>query len=103
MTDNYYDGAWRPVTNTSDEALDKLRSHGFEFGADKAGRLMVRWPVAPAAPDDYYEQDDYGDWIGYSNGRRTALKGSREYAEIDVRVGRFVCDCWPDCSHRLPK
>jgi len=32
VTENYYDGTWRPVTNTSDAALDKLRSRGFVFG-----------------------------------------------------------------------
>ena len=48
MRENYFDGEWRPVTNTSDAALDKLRSRGFELGADDAGRLMARWPIGPA-------------------------------------------------------
>lgn len=50
MSENYYDGAWRPVTDLSDKAMWKLRDYGFEFGADKTGHLMARWPVAPAAP-----------------------------------------------------
>ena len=100
--ESYYDGEWRPVTNTSDIALEKLRSRGFEFGADKQGRLMARWPVAPAAPEDYYEQDETGDWIGYADGRRTALKRTQEAAQADVKNRRFVCACWPNCDHRLP-
>lgn len=47
---NYYDGTWRPVTDHSFKALEKLRTRGFELGADDAGRLMARWPIAPAAP-----------------------------------------------------
>lgn len=50
MTDNDYDGAWRPVRDLSAAALDKLRTRGFEIGADKAGHIMARWPLAPAAP-----------------------------------------------------
>jgi len=50
MTENYFDGEWRPVTNTSYAALEKLRSRGFELGSDRYGRLMARWPIAPAAP-----------------------------------------------------
>ena len=47
---NYYDGAWRPVTNTTEPALARLRVRGFEFGSTGNGRLMARWPIAPAAP-----------------------------------------------------
>lgn len=49
-TPNYYDGNWRPVLDLSDRALATLRRRGFEMGADNDGRLMARWPVAPAAP-----------------------------------------------------
>ncbi len=60
---NYYDGAWRPVTTTSDIALGTLRTRGFELGADQGGRLMARWPIAPAAliftgiPLDYWREE----------------------------------------------
>lgn len=47
---DYYDGEWRPVTDHSFKALEKLRSRGFELGSDRYGRLMARWPIAPAAP-----------------------------------------------------
>lgn len=47
---NYFDGEWRPVTDHSFKALEKLRSKGFELGNDRYGRLMARWPIAPAAP-----------------------------------------------------
>jgi hypothetical protein len=50
MTENYYDGEWRPVTDLSFTALEKLRSRGFELGSDRYGKLMARWPIAPAAP-----------------------------------------------------
>lgn len=79
---NYYDGAWRPVTDTSDAALDKLRARGFVFGADEAGRLTARWPVAPAAPAGvsirhshgrYYATDgaQYGRWAATEEGALT--------------------------------
>lgn len=47
---NYYDGEWRPITDLSHKSLDRLRGLGFELGSDRYGRLMARWPVAPAAP-----------------------------------------------------
>lgn len=50
MKENYYDGAWRPVTDHSHTALEKLRTRGFELGSDRYGKLMARWPMAPAAP-----------------------------------------------------
>jgi len=49
MTENYFDGEWRQVTDLSDKALERLRSRGFVFGTDDAGSLMARWPT-PAAP-----------------------------------------------------
>ena len=61
---NYYDGVWRPVTDQSFKALEKLRSRGFELGSDRYGKLMARWPVAPAAtvtfsgmPLDYWREE----------------------------------------------
>ncbi len=50
MTENYFDGEWRPITDHSHKALEKLRTRGFELGNDRYGKLMARWPVAPAAP-----------------------------------------------------
>lgn len=50
MAENYYDGEWRPVTDLSFAALEKLRRKGFELGSDRYGKLMARWPIAPAAP-----------------------------------------------------
>ncbi len=50
MTENYFDGEWRPVTDHGFKALEKLRNRGFELGSDRYGRLMARWPIAPAAP-----------------------------------------------------
>lgn len=50
MTENYFDGEWRPVTDHSFTALEKLRKRGFELGSDRYGKLMARWPIAPAAP-----------------------------------------------------
>lgn len=47
---NYYDGEWRPVTDHSFKALEKLRSRGFELGSDRYGKLMARWQIAPTAP-----------------------------------------------------
>ena len=47
---NYFDGEWRPVTDHSFKALEKLRNRGFELGSDRYGKLMARWPIAPAAP-----------------------------------------------------
>ncbi len=41
-----------------------------------------------------------GGWIGRLDDQRTMLKSSREWAEIDVRNERFVCDRWPGCAHR---
>ncbi len=61
MSENYYDGAWRPITNTSDIALDKLRYRGFELGADDDGRLIARWPAMPLTftgiPLDYWREE----------------------------------------------
>jgi hypothetical protein len=51
----------------------------------------------------HYEFDIYGDWTGYAhNGRRTLLKGTLQAAQSDVRTGRFVCPCWPNCRHKGP-
>ena len=50
---NYFDGEWRPVTDHSFKALEKLRTRGFELGSDRYGKLMARWPVAPAAPEAF--------------------------------------------------
>ncbi len=47
---NYFDGEWRPVTDHSFTALEKLRTRGFELGSDRYGKLMARWPIAPATP-----------------------------------------------------
>ncbi len=47
---NYFDGEWRPVTDHSHKALERLRTRGFELGNDRCGKLMARWPIAPAAP-----------------------------------------------------
>ena len=49
-TENYFDGEWRPVTDHSFKALERLRTRGFELGNDRYGKLMARWPIAPAAP-----------------------------------------------------
>ena len=46
---SFYDGEWRPVTDHSHTALEKLRSRGFELGSDRYGKLIARWPIAPAA------------------------------------------------------
>ncbi len=48
--ENYFDGEWRPVTDHSFKAMEKLRSRGFELHSDRYGKLMARWPIAPAAP-----------------------------------------------------
>ena len=48
--ENYFDGEWRPVTDLSYTAMEKLRSRGFVLGSDRYGKLMARWPIAPAAP-----------------------------------------------------
>ncbi len=50
MKDNYFDGEWRPVTDHSFTALEKLRIRGFELGNDRYGKLLARWPIVPAAP-----------------------------------------------------
>lgn len=50
MKENYYDGTWRPLTDSSDAARLKLLNKGFVIGNDEQGRLMARWPIAPAAP-----------------------------------------------------
>ncbi len=63
MSENYFDGAWRPVLDLTETATNRLRSRGFEFGADKGGRLMARWPIAPDAltftgiPLDYWREE----------------------------------------------
>lgn len=49
MRENYFDGEWRTVTDHSFKALEKLRNRGFELHSDRYGRLMARWPIAPAA------------------------------------------------------
>lgn len=59
---NYFDGEWRPVTDHSFTALEKLRKRGFELGSDRYGKLMARWPVAPALafsgiPLDYWREE----------------------------------------------
>ncbi len=61
MSENYYDGEWRPVTSTSDAARLKLLNKGFVIGADDAGRLMARWPIAPVAPAET------GYWVSLSD------------------------------------
>lgn len=50
-------------------------------------------------------EHDGPDWIGRNvrTGRRTALKGSLEYAQLDVRAGRYVCARWPECDHYGPE
>ncbi len=48
--ENFYDGEWRPVTDQGYKAIEKLRSRGFELGSDRYGKLLARWPIAPAAP-----------------------------------------------------
>ena len=45
MRENYYDGEWRPIIDLSDNAIDKLLSHGFEIRISK-GRYITRWPFA---------------------------------------------------------
>ena len=45
---NYFDGEWRPVTDHSHKALERLRTRGFELGNDRYGKLMARWPIGPA-------------------------------------------------------
>lgn len=50
MRENFYDGAWRPVIDMAESALDRLRRYGFEFGADSHGHMMARWPVEPERP-----------------------------------------------------
>ena len=37
-----------------------------------------------------YEQVG-GGWIGFAGGRRTMLKSSLEWAQLDVANERFVC------------
>jgi hypothetical protein len=49
-----------------------------------------------------YEFDTFGDWIGYVGSHRTMLKATLEAAKADVRTGRFVCPCWPNCRHKGP-
>ncbi len=72
MTENYFDGEWRPVTNTGYTAMEKLRTRGFELGNDRYGKLMARWPVAPAAP-----VLPEGVTVRYSHGRYIASDGKR--------------------------
>ena len=63
MKENYFDGEWRPVTDHSFKALEKLRTRGFELGSDRYGKLMARWPIAPAAltftgiPLEYWREE----------------------------------------------
>lgn len=54
--------------------------------------------------DDYgrYEQDAFGDWIGWTDERRTLLKFTLVGAKEDIRNERFVCKCWPKCKHKGP-
>ena len=59
---NYFDGEWRPVTDHSFKALEKLRTRGFELHSDRYGKLMARWPIAPALtftgiPLDYWREE----------------------------------------------
>ena len=49
MAENYFDGEWRPVTDHSFKALEKLRKRGFELGNDRYGKLMARWAYRPSA------------------------------------------------------
>lgn len=49
MTDNYFDGEWRPVIGDQIVGGEKLKARGFELGVDDSGNLMARWPQAPAA------------------------------------------------------
>ena len=62
MAENYFDGEWRPVTDHSFKALEKLRKRGFELGNDRYGKLMARWPIGPALtftgiPLDYWREE----------------------------------------------
>ena len=59
--ENYFDGEWRPVTDLGYAAMEKLRNRGFELGSDRYGKLMARWPIAPAAPTEtgYWVSLDY--------------------------------------------
>lgn len=50
MSENYFDGAWRPVVGDQIVGGEKLKARGFELGVDDRGNLMARWPQAPAAP-----------------------------------------------------
>ena len=46
--ENYYDGAWRPLRDTtSTAAMERLAARGFELSSDTYGRPIARWPAAP--------------------------------------------------------
>ena len=55
---------------------------------------------APAVSAEATYEQVPGGWIGFAGGRRTMLKSSLEWAQLDVANERFVCAAWPGCRHR---